>query len=71
MLTEQEALQKRCPVNPYRCIASECMAWRWGEGFTHADDCAYWDFPTMAAENCSCEGNPGRRGFCGLAGEPR
>ena len=39
MMTEAEAREKRCcspgagngPVLWY-CIASECMAWRWGKG---------------------------------------
>jgi hypothetical protein len=42
-----------------RCIASKCMAWRWGEK----------EVPADFAFAGSTDAIPGR-GFCGLAGRP-
>lgn len=43
-----------------RCIASECMAWRWDKGTTYTTDGKAWNrMPSAPAE-----------GRCGLAGKP-
>lgn len=78
--TEDEAKTKWCPLAPTytlpssRCIASECMAWRWAQkrnpdwkpepGYmmsvtpTHPAD----DEPLYVADP--------EHGYCGLAGQP-
>src|SRR3990167_6711551 len=71
--------------SPFNCIASQCMAWRWGLGYTgHTEEFTgnNKDLPERGegfqwlrfGENLDEEGNGTfrlyrRRGFCGLAGK--
>lgn len=63
--TEAEAGRRRCPIatgdgfHETRCVASECMAWRWAH--THIDD------PAGGADLVP-DGQT--YGYCGLAGSP-
>jgi hypothetical protein len=81
LVTEREAGERRCPHRGYMgepsgfCLASMCMAWRWG--------------PPVTEEAPAVEGGPppgdgwsfigggfymrrttNPRGYCGLAGNP-
>ena len=77
MLTEEEAKLKFCPMTfsgsseGSSCVASNCMAWRWGESL----------FEPIGGQKVLREGarskivpNDDRletpRGYCGLAGRP-
>lgn len=55
-------------VENCRCIASECMAWRWepADAFEARQD-AYHDAANIGGLNVIEEPHP--RGFCGLAGK--
>ena len=57
--TSDSADYSRNPLDS-RCIASECMAWRWGDGVLDSAD--------------SGGGAPGTKGndvgYCGIAGKP-
>ena len=54
-----------------RCIASECMAWRW-EGLAKRAETIGLSMAhaTRPAEPGELEHHMQRRGFCGLAGRP-
>ena len=99
MHTEAEAREKWCPYSrvgeqasgaaenrpdgSYNCIASQCMAWRWGVALHYADSpdhvnprCEVRCFPTKALCETYYEKNSERAlsgmvgGYCGLAGRP-
>ena len=69
MINEKEAKEKWCHVTlsgeVAKCIASDCMAWRWAEYTPHVcdkcgtEDSQWIDVPEQ------------RRGFCGLPGQPK
>jgi len=70
MLTnEQGAKQRWCHVtlgtNRSKCLASECMAWRWAEFTPHV----YEQFDQGLLEEK--EHPEERRGFCGIAEQPK
>jgi hypothetical protein len=76
MLTEDEAKQKWCPRLPDqrdKCIASACMAWRWGpDACRHKERGTIHDIGAMNAQYSDAseyERLPAS-GFCGLAGQP-
>lgn len=46
----------------WRCIASECMAWRWGEA-------AHWEGDLSGRSPEDTGAVTVRRGYCGLAGK--
>lgn len=88
-LTEEEAKTKRCcgpqgyrhdTEGSYRCIASECMAWRWVEPETeyypgYSEGGIPLDKPAgdgweKSGAGWSRQWPVVRRGFCGLAGTP-
>lgn len=48
---------------PCRCIASECMAWRWV-----GTRIAFFDGDN--GSGCSVQTPTGKSGYCGLAGRP-
>ena len=65
----QEARETWCYItlgtNRSKCLASDCMAWRWAEYTPHVYD-------KYDAEGTESQDKPGqRRGFCGLAGLPK
>ena len=37
--TEEEAKKKMCPSLGGKCVASECMAWRWEEDESRFSNC--------------------------------
>ena len=69
MLNEQDAREKWCHITlstkVAKCVASECMAWRWAEYTPHicekcgTEDSEWVDHPEQ------------RRGYCGLPGIPK
>lgn len=69
LLNEHDARERWCQqtigTSIAKCMATECMAWRWGEYTPQiCDKCGtaeseYRDTPEQ------------RRGFCGLAGMPK
>jgi hypothetical protein len=69
MINEREAKEKVCHVTlsgqVAKCIASECMAWRWAE-YTQqvCDKCGTEDAEWIDAPEQ-------RRGYCGLPGQPK
>lgn len=73
LLTELEAADRWCPrmLTPepdvdrrdYACVASACMAWRWGE-----EEGALSYDPN--SNIVSVDRGPNRKGFCGLACVP-
>jgi hypothetical protein len=70
MLTNEDgAKQKWCHMtlgtNRSKCLASECMAWRWSE-FTPR---VYGQYDQGEPEKR--EKPEERRGFCGIAGQPK
>ena len=69
IITKEEAETKWCPQLPpapgARCIASQCMAWRW---YGHVDgEGRMWEPTRFGGISVEVEV---RRGFCGLAGAP-
>lgn len=79
-LTEAEAASKWCPHSrqsdvghwpytthgAYRCIASECMAWRWVPPEPYRPSPNMWHY-LANKHRPSPQRQP--RGFCGLAGK--
>jgi hypothetical protein len=66
---EQEAKNRWCHLtliaDRAKCLASECMAWRWSEYPPHV-------YEKYDAESTEIKETPEvRRGFCGLAGQPK
>lgn len=72
-MKQSEAVTKWCPQSiDEKCLANECMAWRW-----HSD---HWECPTCHAIFISLEqaslchydsaSKIVRTGYCGLAGIP-
>ena len=69
MLNEQDAREKWCHITlstkVAKCVASECMAWRWAEYTPHicekcgTEESEWVDHPEQ------------RRGYCGLPGIPK
>lgn len=79
LLSEQEAGTRRCPHRGYMgqpegfCLASMCMAWRWGPPVSEAvksngppEDDADWT--DEGGQHWHLVAHS--RGFCGLAGKP-
>jgi hypothetical protein len=83
-LTEDDAKTKLCPnsmaqvdlhghgvvFEPVRCVASECMAWRWSVD-SNPDVNSFEDIKAGKPTYIWDEVDGKRRGYCGLAGEPR
>jgi hypothetical protein len=70
MLSNEHAAKQRwCHItlgaNKAKCIASECMAWRWAEFTPHV----YEPYDQGVPEEK--ETPEERRGFCGIAGQPK
>lgn len=69
LLNEHNAREKWCHITLgsgiAKCMASECMAWRWAEYTPHicekcgSEDEEFIDTPEQ------------RRGYCGLSGMPK
>ena len=62
---------------PARCIASQCMAWRWGQPstetkwFAKPPETDEWRFASGENNGANyTRARPNRRGFCGLAWRP-
>lgn len=66
-LTEDEAKDKFCCSQTvgYRCIGSQCMAWRW-----EWSSKAYKSRQDFLKEHPLVTDDVEYRGFCGLAGRP-
>lgn len=85
MFTEEEAKHKVCPQPDIgRCLASECMAWRWSEDkieikrVYHSPDAPAGEGWKRYGEIGQSQGltwqewarlTPNRQGVCGLAGK--
>ena len=52
-------------ANKSKCLGSECMAWRWAEFTPHV----YEKYDQQVPEGI--EKPEERRGFCGIAGQPK
>lgn len=67
--TEQEAKDKWCHMtlgsSRVKCLASDCMAWRWSEYTPHLYE--RYDQEGIEAKDVPDQ----RRGFCGLVGQPK
>lgn len=86
LLAETEAQLKFCPLKSdyigepqCRCVASHCMAWRWGAPLIERSDieksaadgwkpATYFDH-ARGAEARRWERETAKRGYCGLAGK--
>jgi len=74
MYTEEEAKKKWCYLPEMnKCVASDCMAWRWIKNNTLCPDPQ--DYKTEYDFNRAMEMWQGRKqeqpkGFCGVAGKP-
>lgn len=69
ILNQDDARAKWCPLTlqdkPARCLASDCMAWRWAEYTPHVCD-------RCGTEETVWRDQPDqRRGFCGIPGTPK
>ncbi len=76
---EHEASQYRCHRDGDHCQGRRCMAWRWGF-INRIENPAAYDGQSFSAEDIGVTPNKkfppearfrGRKGFCGLAGQPK
>jgi len=69
LANEEEARERWCyltiAANISKCLASDCMAWRWAEYTPRV-------YESYNSEGAVIEEKPEqRRGYCGIAGLPK
>lgn len=69
LYNEHDARERWCYItlgtNKSKCLASDCMAWRWAEYTPHVYE------QILQGETEEKDKPEERRGFCGLAGLPK